>query len=372
MISRSRALPVVVAVAASACCVSSWSRTAVPAVGATATARSSAADAQTRRAVDAASAFLATLSDTQRKAVLFAFTDSAQRVRWSNFPDGAASRSGVRWGDLNGTQRAALMKLLGTVLSPTGVTMAREQMDADDVLKESPAGAGPPGPSSGGPPGGRPPVNFGSAYYYVSFVGTPSASSPWMLQFGGHHLALNATVVGPNITLSPSLTGGEPLKYTKDGRAVYIVKDEVSRATALLGGLTAAQRHRAVISTQRIDLVLGPGHDGQVLQPEGLPGSAMTGAQKARFLALVEARLGMLNADDLRPALADIRKNLDRTYFAWWGSTTRLGAAYYRVTGPTVLIEYAPQDTDGDATEHAHNMYRNPKNEYGAAWTSLK
>ena len=43
-----------------------------------------------------------------------------------------------------------------------------------------------------------------------------------------------------------------------------------------------------------------------------------------------------------------------------------------RVTGPTVSIEFSPQANDGDATNHAHNMYRDPSNEYGAGWTSLK
>jgi hypothetical protein len=357
------------------------------------------ADAQTTAAVHAANAFLSTLSEAQKKAVLFAFTDSAQRARWSNCPDGAATRSGVRWGELNAMQRIALVGLLGAVLSPEGVRMVRQQMDADDVVRKtsaagppnrrppptagSPPDGGPPvtvgGPGSGpppgligGPPGGRPPVNFGSDYYYVSFVGPPSPTLPWMLQFGGHHLAINATVVGPHITLSPSLTGGEPLRFSKDGKAVYIAENEARQAMAMLNGLTAEQRRKAVISNRRIDLVLGPGHDGQILQGEGLPGSEMTDAQKAQLLAVIEARLGILNADDLEVAMADVRKNLSRTWFAWYGPTAELGGGYFRVTGPTVLIEYAPQDIDGDATNHADNMYRDPTNEYGAAWTSLK
>jgi hypothetical protein len=216
-------------------------------------------------------------------------------------------------------------------------------------------------------------VSFGSDYYYyfVSFVGTPSATSPWMIQFGGHHLAINATVVGSHVTLSPTLTGGEPLKYTKDGKPVYIVENEVRQAMAMLTSLDADQRRRAVISDQRIDLVLGPGHDGQVLQPEGLPGSAMTEPQRTQFLAVIQARLDILYADDLARAMADVHAHLDETYFAWYGPASELGAAYFRITGPTVSIEYAPQDNDGDATDHAHNMYRDPTNEYGAAWTSL-
>ena len=317
------------------------------------------ADAQTLKAVSAAEAFIGTLTAAQQKAVMFAFSDAVVRVRWSNLPEGPANRAGLRWGELNATQRTALVNLLGTVLSADGVKMAMEQMEADDVVKANDTGTRPMS------------VNFGSDYYFVSFLGVPSATSPWMLQFGGHHLAINATVVGPNITLAPSLTGGQPLKYTKDGKAVYIVEEEVKQSMLMLQSLDATQRSKVVISSQITDLVLGPGKDGNTLQPEGLPASAMTAAQKTNFLALIKARLSALNDDDLAVKMTEIQNNLDKTYFAWFGPTTSGGTAYYRVTGPTVLIEYAPQ-TDrgggGDITNHAHNMYRDPTNDYGAAW----
>ncbi|GGR17882.1 DUF3500 domain-containing protein [Deinococcus ruber] len=364
------------------------------------TATVPAADAQTTKVVAAANAFLATLSTAQKKAVLFAWTDDTQRKNWSNFPLGGpgANRKGVRWGELNAAQRAVLMNLLGTVLSPSGVAMVKGQMLADDLIRatdqgQGPAGAGGP-PASGGtsptagqatppagapagglPAGSRPQVSFGSEYYFVSFVGTPSSSSPWMLQFGGHHLAINATVVGKDVTLSPSLTGGEPIKVAFNGKTYTLVPNvpvEAQAAYALLQTLSAAQKAKAVISTTRADLVLGPGHDGQVLQPEGLPGSAMTAAQRTQFLALIRDRLGILNADDLAAKMTTITQNIDKTYFAWWGPTTSAGAAYHRVTGPTVIIEFAPQSNDGDPANHLHNMYRDPTNEYGAAWTKLK
>jgi hypothetical protein len=205
----------------------------------------------------------------------------------------------------------------------------------------------------------------------VAFLGTPSGTSPWMLQFGGHHLAINATVVGSNITLAPSLTGGQPITYTKDGTATTIqaVTTEVADAFKLVGSLDAAQRAKAVLGTKNIDLVLGPGKDGKTLQAEGVAGSAMTAAQKTQFLALIKARLEALNTDDLAAKMTAIESNLEKTYFAWYGGTTAGSVAYYRVTGPTVLIEYSPQSMGGDATNHIHSMYRDPTNDYGAAWT---
>ncbi|MFC6667922.1 DUF3500 domain-containing protein [Deinococcus radiopugnans] len=151
--------------------------------GAPVAAANAAADAQTTKIVAAANAFLVTLSDAQKKAVMFAFTDSAQRVRWSNFPQGAFNRVGVRWGDLNTAQRAALMTLLGAVLSPAGVDMVKGQMAADEVLKTAPnrtdgsgiassepagataapaAGAGSDRPTNP-PAGGQPPAAGGAS-----------------------------------------------------------------------------------------------------------------------------------------------------------------------------------------------------------------
>jgi hypothetical protein len=105
-----------------------------------------------------------------------------------------------------------------------------------------------------------------------------------------------------------------------------------------------------------------------VLQPEGLAGSAMSDEQKTLLLALVEARLGMLNADDLSARMAEIEADLDETFFAWWGPVNDPGSSYWRVTGPTLILEFSPQEMGGDPSQHLHNMYRDPTNEYGAAW----
>jgi hypothetical protein len=322
--------------------------------------------AQSRRIADDAGRFLAGLTVEQRKRATFAFTDAAQRARWSNFPNAIFQRAGLRYGDLTAAQKTALMALLGDVLSPYGLQMVRDQMDADDRLKANPGGGGGPPGGGGGDPG------FGADNYLVAFLGTPSATAPWMLQFGGHHLGINASFAGARMTLSPTLTGGQPTRYMRGGKPVYIVQTEVMQANAMLAGLDAGQRKRAIVGAQRIDLVLGPGHDGQKLQPEGLPGSAMTAAQKAQLVALIEARLDIINAAHRSPVMAAVRRDLDQTYFAWFGPTTDAGSVYFRVTGPTLVLEFSPQSLGGDAGNHLHNMYRDPTNEYGAAWVSLK
>lgn len=313
------------------------------------------ADAQTLAITDAAQAFLASLSDEQRAAAVFDFADNTQRANWSNFPDGPVVRKGVMRGDMTAPQLAALEALLQTVMSIEGYRNIALQLAAEDELDN---GIGSP--------------NFGSPYYYVSFLGTPATDAPWMLQFGGHHLAINVTIVGPDLSFSPMLTGGEPLRINFEDQDVYITERETAAAQALMDSLDTAQKQQAIRGSSPINLVLGPGAFGTQVAPEGIRGADLDAEQRQLLLDVIAARLGFINADDFAAKMAVVRGDLDDTYFGWWGPEGTLGAAYFRVTGPSVVMEYAPQDQDGDNTDHAHNMYRDPQNDYGAAWIAAE
>ncbi len=314
------------------------------------------ADAQTEAIVAAAVAFLATLSDEQRAAAVFDFADNAQRSTWSNFPEGLVVRNGVKRGDMAEDQLAALDALLATVLSADGARNVALQLAADDVLAAT---------DDGGGPGN---LIFGSNFYYVSFLGEPSLSEPWMLQFGGHHLAHNVTVHGADVSFAPMLTGGQPLRLNFGDQEVFITEEETAAAQALMDSLSEEQKTQAVRGSEPINLLLGPGEDGTVIAPEGIKGSDLSDEQKALLLAVIEARLGFLNADDFTAKMAEVEAGIDDTHFGWWGPEGTPGAAYFRVTGPNLVQEYSPQEMGGDPTDHAHNMYRDPTNDYGAEW----
>jgi hypothetical protein len=63
--------------------------------------------------------------------------------------------------------------------------------------------------------------------------------------------------------------------------------------------------------------------------------------------------------------MAEIKTHLSDTWFAWSGPIEPGSAAYFRVQGPTVVIEFAPQKLGGDPTQHLHTMYRDFTNDYG-------
>jgi hypothetical protein len=313
----------------------------------------------TVKVVEAANAFLATLSTAERAKCTFSF-NSTQKTGWSNLPTGIFQRNGLRFGDMTPRQRQAALALVAAALSREGYQKVTDIMNGDEVLKN--AGGG----RTGGRPGGQGPgggIRFGLDEYYIALLGTPSASEPWMIQFGGHHLAINVTVVGPHNAMTPSLPAAQPAKYTLNGQTIRPLGRENDKGFALINALNAGQQKRAILGYQVTDLVLGPGADGKVIQPEGIPVSELDPGQQALLLDVVHEWVGILNDEAAAAKMAEIKANLPKTYFAWSGATKNGGLAYYRVQGPTVIIEYAPQQGDLD---HIHTIYRDPTNDYGA------
>jgi hypothetical protein len=330
----------------------------------------------TPKIVAAADAFLATLSEVQRSAARFPYprdqttADAAEfpgRVVtfigeqfgasvWSNYPISDVPRPGVRMGDLTNTQHQAALDLLAATLSPLGYQKVLDIMDADQVLADS---------------GTQ--YAAGKANYVLGIFGAPSIDERWMWQFGGHHLALNASVDGSALSLVPMLTGCQPATFTRDGQTVRPLGGETDKGFALINALDDAQQQEAILSYAVTDLVLGPGHDGKVLQPEGISATTFNADQRALLLDLVGEWVNVLAAAAAGAKMADIEAHLPGTTFAWSGPTDPENPVYFRVTGPTVHIEFANQGAGGGepgtvqagGINHIHTVYRDPTDEYG-------
>jgi hypothetical protein len=316
------------------------------------------AQTATARILSAANAFLSTLDQKQRGSVRFAFDDEKQRLRWSNLPITMVRRGGLGMGELSAAQRSAALALLSSALSRRGFEKVQEIVEGDEVLRIS-EGSNP---------------MFGKDLYYISILGTPSETDPWMLQFGGHHLALNITIAGERGVLTPSLTGAQPALYTANGKTVRPLGQESDKAFALLNARDEGQRKEAILNYRVADLVLGPGQDGKTIPPEGLKASAMNEQQRVRLIDLVSEWAGIVHESAAAARMAEIKAGLVDTWFAWSGPTTvtagRNGTAYYRIQGPNLVIEYAPQPLGGDLSMHVHTMYRDPTNDYGRKLTA--
>lgn len=238
-----------------------------------------AADA-TSRIVAAANAVLASLDEAGRAKVQFPL-EGPQKTRWSNLPSPMFQRQGLLLADLTPAQRTAVTTLLTTALSKDGYRKVTEIMRGDEVLK---TGSGGGGRGRGGAGGGP---SFGEDQYYLAFLGAPSTTSPWLLQFGGHHLAINLTLAGSRASMTPSLPAAQPARFTIEGREIRPLGKENDKAFALINALDATVRSQAILTSRVSDLVLGPGQDGRVIQPEGARASTFTPAQQTMLLELV-------------------------------------------------------------------------------------
>ncbi|MGA8029106.1 MAG: DUF3500 domain-containing protein [Bryobacteraceae bacterium] len=174
--------------------------------------------------------------------------------------------------------------------------------------------------------------------------------------------------------MTPTLTGAQPAVYTSNGKTVRVLAEENDKAFALLNALDESQRKQAILNYRIDDLVAGPGHAGETIQPEGLKAAAMNEKQRTMLLDVISEWAGIVNDAYAKPRMAEIKAGLDETYFAWSGPTThepgRNGASYYRIQGPKLIIEFSPQGVGGDPTMHLHTMYRDPTNDYGRAFTN--
>jgi hypothetical protein len=322
-------------------------------------------------AMTAANAFLEALDAQQREQALYEF-GSARKSSWSNLPVTFVPRNGVRLGDLTRAQRRLAMDVVAAVLSTSGYQKIVDIMDADQQLAEAKGQSKGQGQVQGkgkGQVGKGAKAMFGADQYYLAIFGKPSATQPWMVQFGGHHLGLNVTVIGKHFVLTPTHTGTQPALFNRDGKEVRPLGLENDTGFKLVNALDENQRAQAILGGQpQSELLLGPGRDGQKIEPpQGIKGSALTADQQAMLLDVIAAWVNLVEPDAAAARMQEIKGTIGETYFAWRGPTTNGSAAYFRVQGPTVVIEYAPQR----GTDHIHTVVRNPEDDYGAGLLKL-
>ncbi|MFD9320210.1 DUF3500 domain-containing protein [Streptomyces sp. NPDC060053] len=364
-------------------------------------ARTGAGGANTAQVVKAVNAFLATLSDEQKDAVLYDFDDEAKKTGWSNFPTPVVERNGLKLGDLTDAQDAAAMKVMEAALSKQGYEELVEIRTADDYLgslsdtgdgssatptttptatptatptttptasstatRTPPSGAPTGGPGGGGGGGG---ANFGSEWYYISFFGQPSKTGEFTVQYGGHHAAYNITYAGNNVTMSPTLTAVEPEEFIWDDKAYAPLADKRAATVGAVQSLTADELAAAEIDGSFDDLYLGPGNDGPFpTEPEGVVVSSLTKKQQAKVTAMLRTWVDDLDEKAAARLLTKYVSEYDETYIGWSGGTTiDNDQTYVRLDGPSAWIEFSNQPGASTDEIHQHTIFRDETSDYG-------
>jgi uncharacterized protein DUF3500 len=309
----------------------------------------------------AAEALLASISKAQRDKSTFAVDDPEWR-KWMN--QDFYVRQGVSFLEMTDAQRESGIALLRAGLSAKGLKQTRDimrlnhtlgEMDHDDFDR------------------------YGEWRYHVTVMGQPSATEPWGWQLDGHHAIINYFVLGDQVVMTPFFAGSEPViapvgKY----KGTSVLQDEQNRGLAMIRGLSDAQRAKAILtSTKTGNLNLTEAwKDNVVLDYAGLRVTEMSDAQRKQFLDLVALYVDNMDDGHARVKMDEVRRHLDKTWFAWMGKTDDGAVFYYRIHSPVVLIEFDHQvpanlkayakDPNAPNPQHIHVVVRTPNgNDYG-------
>lgn len=314
----------------------------------------------------AASRFSASLADPVRARALQPFTPEL-REQWSYRAGAAFRRQGLRTGDMSDEQRRLMHQLIRCGLSTQGYQKTAGIMQLDDEVR---ARAGQIVMFDG-----QGPVEMGQEWFWLTLFGRPAAggSAPWGFQLEGHHLALNFTVVGGRVAGTPAFWGAWPATVEAGPRAGYsALAGEERGGFDLLGALDDAQRSRAIISARLPPgIFTSPERKASLETFEGLPAGALSPGQQALLWRLLGEYVGNFAPAIADEWLGDIRADgLDRLHFAWMGPVERGQPVYYRIHGPSVLIEFDHAiNITSKALEpdpnHIHTIVRRPGSDLG-------
>jgi len=309
---------------------------------------------------DAAAKFLSSLTPEQRQKAAFAF-DAEERLKWHFIPTEMFPRQGLIVGEMNEAQRKAAHGLLQSGLSQRGYMTATAIMDLETVLNAIESAQGRETAGRGGPAMVRDPVR-----YFFSVFGTPSARGAWGWRVEGHHVSLNFTVVnGSFVAASPSFFGSNPAEVRegpKKGTRILATQEDSARA--LLMALDEGQRKQAVIDAAAPnDIATMNAVDIQPLAPGGIGVDKLTAKQRDMLMTVIDSYASAMAPDIASERLDRIKKaGVEKATFAWAGAAARGERHYYRVQGPTFLIEF---DNTQNNANHVHSVWRDFQGDFG-------
>lgn len=309
---------------------------------------------------EAAQKFLASLSDAERKQATMSFDDPA-RTDWHYIPK--ATRKGLQFKNMNADQRKAAMSLMQTGLSEMGFDKATTIMSLEEILRVQEQKK----------VGGN--IRDTERYFFTVF-GTPTASGKWGWSVEGHHLSLNFTVnEGKVASVTPSFFGANPAvnHYDIDGapkKGERVLVKEETLAFDLLGSLNADQKKLAVVADKAPADVAGASEaQAKVSAPAGLAAAKMKPEQAKLLMELIETYIKKMPESVAAPRLAEIQKaGVDQIHFAWSGADKPGIGHFYKVQGPTFILEFVnvQPDANGLVANHIHSLWRSIGEDFGA------
>jgi hypothetical protein len=298
-----------------------------------------------------ARAFLASLSPAERARASFPF-GSTERTRWHWTVPASVPRNGLPLGDVTTEKRRLALAMLRASSSGFGYRKALDIMALQVVLRRMSPGVV---------------DTFDPDRYYVSVFGTPGTRT-WGWRFEGHHLSRHFTVVGGTLVAEPFFLGAWPTRagsaYRSVARGYRTMPREEDAAREIVLLTDGALRRRVVFSPESLeDHVTQNAARVRPLDRVGVPTADLPSAAQRRVLELVRTYLANHPAAMSRETLARIeRAGIERTWFGWAGSTRPGVPQYYRLQGPTFLLEF---DNSRNSGTHIHSVWRDFERDFG-------
>ncbi len=299
----------------------------------------------------AANELLKTLSTKQKDKIQFDF-DGNERYNWNYVPK---SRKGLPLKELSEAQQKAAMQLLRTALSDTGFEKATAIIHLEAILRDV--------EGRGANDDYRDPGK-----YYFSVFGIPATNSTWGWRLEGHHISLNFSVKDNVLAAAtPGFLGTNPaVVLSGPEKGKYILRNETELGFSLLHSLDTNQLTKAVIDKEApSEIVTGASRKAMIEQPQGILYSELNNAQQKLFIQLLSIYIHRYTRLFAANMMKEIEtKGLNNLRFAWAGAQQQgVGDPhYYRIHGPTIIIEY---DNTQNNANHIHTVIRDLANDFG-------
>jgi hypothetical protein len=304
-----------------------------------------------------ATAFLDSLTAEQREKASDPL-NSPDRTHWNFIPTNMFPRQGLPIKEMTEPQRKLAHELLKSGLSQRGYTTTTAIMnELEAILRDTEAAA------RGGKPGAN--IRDPELYFFTVF-GTPAGKGTWGWRVEGHHVSLHFTVAdGAAVVGAPSFWGTNPAEVREGPKKGFRVLDrEQDAGRAMMMALDDGQKKTALIAEvapteilTKTEVITNP------LSPLGIPASALTPKQRELLMQLIDVYTSQMTADIASERQAEIKKGgLDKIAFAWAGPVEPGQKHYYRVQGPTFMIEFDNTQNDGN---HIHSVWRDFESDFG-------
>jgi len=317
-----------------------------------------AADRSPAAMAGAANKLLASLSPDQKRIATFPL-ESQEHEHWGFVPTEIFARNGLTIGAMTDPQRTAAHELLKAGLSQKGYLTATSIMQLEEVLKAIEDAGG--GDAAAGRRMERNPVK-----YFVSIFGTPSPTGSWGWRVEGHHVSLNFTIAGGKLVSStPQFFGSNPAEVRSGPKkGLRILAEEEDTARALLASLTPAERAKAMLNGAAPgDIVTNNKVTIDPLAPAGILAADLQPSQRDQLMKVIDAYASAMAPDIAADRMTKLRQaGVEKIGFAWAGPAEPGEKHYYRVQGPTFLIEF---DNTQDDANHIHSVWRDFNGDFG-------